>query len=175
MTMKICTKKKFLDTFCRNCIVYVGTFFHESDEWVANALERIEPRCVFIFYDTTVEIRNDYIVFSNGGRLSFEQEGNYTFYEHLGKNGIYFMVCRHEFLDKFDGKTYRTYTVYAIPDLCINAGLKVQEAVDKIASLRNKCMADKAKKIGEFGNAENRNYFVQGLNKALEIIGNVFE
>ena len=36
-------------------------------------------------------------------------------------------------------------------------------------------MADKAKKIGEFGNAENRNYFVQGLNKALEIIGNVFE
>lgn len=117
--MEICTKKHFLELLCNNGSSFFAPARWKSDEWIVAAMDGITPEAVAMAPRRTVaEIHSQYIVFSGGSRLSFDQEGKYQCFTYRNKNGIYFAVQRHEYWDDFDGITRYNYIVYVIPDLC---------------------------------------------------------
>lgn len=116
--MEKITKKHFIELLCNNGSVFAGSVFKKTDEWIIKALEKIEPEKVKTAERRTVTEKHDkYIVFSNGSRSGFDQDGKYECYEHMTGNGGYYIIQRLETWDRWDNEYNYSYVIYAIPDL----------------------------------------------------------
>ena len=121
--MKKITNKHFIELLCNNGSVFAGRVWQKNDDIIIKAMDNITVENVEKIEEkagrrTVKEKHAKYIIFSNGSRMGFDQDGKYECFEHFNKNGIYLIVQRLEWYDDFDKKYYYNYLVYIIPDLC---------------------------------------------------------
>ena len=69
------TKKEFIETLSNNETIFVGSLFRYNDRKCINAMERIITINKNIKRRTVTEEHSNYLVFSNGSRLDFNQAG----------------------------------------------------------------------------------------------------
>lgn len=112
------TKKGFIETLSNNEIILVDSGFYYSDGTCINAMEHAMERIATINKNakrrTVTEAHCNYIVFSDGTRLDFNQTGTKKFFSYTNTYGIYFLIWITEVYDDFDKKFYRNYVVYMV-------------------------------------------------------------
>lgn len=107
------TKKEFIETLSNNETILAGSVFRQSDERCINAMARITT-INNAKRRTVTEAHCNYIVFSNGSRLDFNQVGTKKYFSYTNTHGIHFLIQRTEVYDDFDEKFYKNYIVYMV-------------------------------------------------------------
>lgn len=113
--MEKITKKEFLETLRSNKSILMGSIFRWMDEKAIRAMEKT-------MLDETMERRTvtenhaNYIVFSNGGRLDFDQIGKKEYFKHENAGGVKYILQRTAEHDDFDDVENLSYIIYAIAD-----------------------------------------------------------
>jgi hypothetical protein len=108
------TKKGFIETLSNNETILVDSGFYYSDGTCINAMERIITINKNIKRRTVTEEHSNYIVFSDGSRLDFNQTGTKKYFSYTNTYGIHFLIQRTEVYDDFDEKFYKNYIVYMV-------------------------------------------------------------
>lgn len=108
------TKKEFIETLSNNETIFVGSLFRYNDRKCINAMERIITINKNIKRRTVTEEHSNYIVFSDGSRLDFNQAGTKKYFSYTNTHGIHFLIQRTEVYDDFDEKFYKNYIVYSV-------------------------------------------------------------
>lgn len=112
------TKKEFIETLSNNETILVGSLFRYCDGKCINAMEHAMERITTIYKNakrrTVTEEHSNYIVFSDGSRLDFNQAGTKKYFSYTNTYGIYFLIQRTEVYDDFDEKFYKNYIVYMV-------------------------------------------------------------
>lgn len=107
------TKKEFIETLSNNETILFDSIFRRNDEICINVMARI----ITINYAkcrTVTEEHSNYIVFSDGSRLDFNQTGTKKYFSYTNTYGIHFLIQRTEVYDDFDEKFYKNYIVYIV-------------------------------------------------------------
>lgn len=112
--MEKITRKAFIEVLENNKTVLAGSVFRWNDERCTKAIERITAIDERQELRTVTEKHSGYIVFSNGSRLDFTQNGEKEYFSHTNGSGIKFVFQRTKYYDDFDEKFYFDYIVYAI-------------------------------------------------------------
>lgn len=112
------TKKEFIETLSNNETILVDSVFRYND-WkcinaMENAMERIITTNKNVKRRTVTKEHSNYIVFSDGSRLDFNQVGTKKYFSYTNRYGIHFLIQRTEVYDDFDEKSYKNYIVYAV-------------------------------------------------------------
>lgn len=112
------TKKEFIETLSNNETIFVGSLFRYNDRKDINAMERTMERIITINKNikrrTVTEEHSNYIVFSDGSRLDFNQAGTKKYFSYTNTHGIHFLIQQTEIYDNFDEKFYKNYIVYMV-------------------------------------------------------------
>lgn len=108
------TKKEFIETLSNNETILVDSGFYYSDETCINAMERITTINKIVKRRTVTEEHSNYIVFSDGSRLGFNQTGTKKYFSYTNTYGFHFLIQRTEVYDDFDDKFYKNYIVYMV-------------------------------------------------------------
>lgn len=108
------TKKEFIETLSNNETILVDSGFYYSDGTCINAMERITTINKIVKRRTVTEEHSNYIVFSDGGRLGFNQTGTKKYFSYTNTYGFHFLIQRTEVYDDFDDKFYKNYIVYMV-------------------------------------------------------------
>lgn len=112
------TKKEFIETLSNNETILVDSLFRYNDRKCINAMERTMERIITINKNikrrTVTEEHSNYIVFSNGSRLDFNQAGTKKYFSYTNTHGIHFLIQQTEIYDDFDEKFYKNYIVYSV-------------------------------------------------------------
>lgn len=108
------TKKEFIETLSNNETILAGSVFRQSDDRCINAMARIATINKNAKRRTVTEEHSNYIVFSNGSRLDFNQTGTKKYFSYTNTYGIHFLIQRTEVYDDFDEKFYKNYIVYIV-------------------------------------------------------------
>ena len=112
--MEKITKKSFIDTLCSGKSKFISSVFRKSDEWIIKALKTVLPENLEKVESRTVKERHaNYITFSNGSSLDFNQEGTKEYFKHT-ENGIDFIIQKLTTWDDFDGANKENYIIYSI-------------------------------------------------------------
>lgn len=112
--MEKITRKTFIEILASNKTVLAGSVFRWNDERCIKAIERIAAIDENQERRTVTEKHSGYILFSNGSRLDFTQNGEKEYFSHTNETGIKFVFQRTKYYDDFDEKFYFDYIVYAI-------------------------------------------------------------
>ena len=112
--MEKITCKKFKEILTENTSVFMGSVFRWNDEKCSKAMENIGKIEENAERRTVAENHATYILFSNGSRLGFDQDGKFDYIIHENQNGIKFVIKRTTRHDDFDDTDYQDYMVYAI-------------------------------------------------------------
>lgn len=111
--MEKITKKEFTETLIENTNILMGSTFRWTDEKCEIAMEnlkidkRMERR-------TVTKSNSSYILFSNGSRLDFNQDGRKEYFKYENAEGIKFLLQRTAVYDTFDESEYLNYIIYAV-------------------------------------------------------------
>lgn len=108
------TKKEFIETLSNNETILVDSGFYYSDGTCINAMERITTINKIVKRRTVTEEHSNYIVFSDGSRLGFNQTGTKKYFSYTNTYGFHFLIQRTEVYDDFDDKCYKNYIVYMV-------------------------------------------------------------
>lgn len=108
------TKKEFIETLSNNETILAGSIFRWTDEKCISAMERITNIDKKVKRRTVTEKHSNYIVFSGGSRLDFNQVGTKEYFSYTNTYGIHFLIQRTEVYDDFDEKFYKNYIVYMV-------------------------------------------------------------
>lgn len=108
------TKKEFIETLLNNETILVDSGFYYSDGTCINAMERITTINKIVKRRTVTEEHSNYIVFSDGSRLGFNQTGTKKYFSYTNTYGFHFLIQRTEVYDDFDDKFYKNYIVYMV-------------------------------------------------------------
>lgn len=108
------SKKTFIETLLINKTILAGSVFRQSDERCINAMARITTINKNDKCRTVTEAHSNYIVFSDGSRLDFNQTGTKQYFSYTNTYGIHFLIQRTEVYDDFDEKFYKNYIVYIV-------------------------------------------------------------
>ena len=108
------TKKEFIETLSNNETILVDSGFYYSDGTCINAIERITTINKIVKRRTVTEEHSNYIVFSDGSRLGFNQTGTKKYFSYTNTYGFHFLIQRTEVYDDFDDKFYKNYIVYMV-------------------------------------------------------------
>lgn len=112
------TKKEFIETLSNNETILVDSLFRYNDRKCINAMERTMEQIITINKNikrrTVTEEHSNYIVFSDGSRLDFNQVGTKKYFSYTNTYGIHFLIQRTEVYDDFDEKSYKNYIVYIV-------------------------------------------------------------
>lgn len=108
------TKKEFIETLSNNETILVDSGFYYSDGTCINAMERITTINKIVQRRTVTEEHSNYIVFSDGSRLGFNQTGTKKYFSYTNTYGFHFLIQRTEVYDDFDDKFYKNYIVYMV-------------------------------------------------------------
>lgn len=112
------TKKEFIETLSNNETILVDNLFRYNDRKCINAMENAMERIITINKNvkrrTVTKEHSNYIVFSDGSRLDFNQVGTKKYFSYTNRYGIYFLIQITEVYDDFDEKFYRSYVVYMV-------------------------------------------------------------
>lgn len=108
------TQKEFIETLSNNETILVDSGFYYSDGTYINAMERIITINKNIKRRTVTEEHSDYIVFSDGSRLDFNQAGTKKYFSYTNTHGVHFLIQKTEIYDDFDEKFYKIYIVYMV-------------------------------------------------------------
>lgn len=112
--MKKITRKAFTEILTRNTSILMGSVFRWNDEKCARAMDSIREIDENSQRRTVTENHANYLLFSNGSRLDFDQEGKKEYFTYENENGVKFAIQRTERHDDFDEADYLDYIVYAI-------------------------------------------------------------
>lgn len=113
--MNTITKKSFIEVLTNNKSCFVDSVFRWDDEKITKALNRIKPEQIEKAEKRTVkEKHSNYIVFSNGSRLDFNQYGEKIYIEYINIYGALFIIQKTIVFDDFDNEYHNNYIVYAI-------------------------------------------------------------
>ena len=107
------TKKEFIETLSNNETILVDSIFCRNDEICINVMARITT-INYAKRRTVTEEHSNYIVFSDGSRLDFNQTGTKKYFSYTNTYGIHFLIQRTEVYDDFDEKFYKNYIVYMV-------------------------------------------------------------
>lgn len=112
------TKKEFIETLSNNETILADSIFRYCNGKCIKAMEHAMERIATINKNakrrTVTEAHCNYIVFSDGSRLDFNQTGTKKYFSYTNTYGIYFLIWITEVYDDFDKKFYRTYVVYMV-------------------------------------------------------------
>lgn len=111
------TKKEFIETLSNNETILVDSLFRYNDRKCIKAMEHAMERITTINYAkrrTVTEEHSNYIVFSDGSRLDFNQIGTKKYFSYTNTYGIHFLIQRTEVYDDFDERFYKNYIVYMV-------------------------------------------------------------
>ena len=112
--MEKITRKEFTEILTNNKTVLAGSVFRWNDEKCIAGMENIKSANENAERRKVTEKHSNYIVFSNGSRLYFDQEGKKEYFSYKNGNGIQFVIQRTEIFDDFDGKFDLNYIVYIV-------------------------------------------------------------
>lgn len=112
------TKKEFIETLSNNETILVDSLFRYNDRKCINAMEYAMERIITINKNvkrrTVTEEHSNYIVFSDGSRLDFNQTGTKKYFSYTNTYGFHFLIQRTEVYDDFDEQFYKNYIVYMV-------------------------------------------------------------
>lgn len=112
--MQKITRKEFIAVLSEKTNVLMGCVFRWDDEKCKDAMDSIERIDENAERRTVTSQHANYIVFSNGSRLDFDQEGKKEYFSYQNENGVKFILQRTFRHDDFDDADYQDYIVYAI-------------------------------------------------------------
>ena len=113
--MERITKRSFIETLCSGKSKFIASVFRKSDEWISPKLNGINPETLEkVESRTVIEKHAEYIVFSNGSRLDFNQNGTKEYYKLQNENGIDFIIQKTTYFDDFDEVNNENYIIYSI-------------------------------------------------------------
>ena len=112
--MEKITRKKFVEILTNNRTILAGSVFRWSDEKCIAGMENIKSVNENAERRKVMEKHSNYIVFSNGSRLDFNQEGKKEYFSYTNGNGVQFVIQRTEIFDDFDEKINLNYIVYSV-------------------------------------------------------------
>lgn len=112
--MEKVTRKEFTEILTNNRTILAGSVFRWNDEKCIAGMENIKAISEKAERRTVTENHSNHIVFSNGSRLDFNQEGKKEYFSYKNGNGVQFVIQRTEIFDDFDGKFNLNYIVYIV-------------------------------------------------------------
>lgn len=112
--MEKITRKEFTEILTNNRTILAGSVFRWNDEKCIAGMENIKVIGEKAERRTVTEKHSNYIVFSNGSRLDFNQEGKKEYFSYKNGNGVQFVIQRTEIFDDFDEKINLNYIVYIV-------------------------------------------------------------
>lgn len=112
--MEKITRKEFTEILTNNRTILAGSVFRWNDEKCIAGMENIKAIGEKAECRTVTEKHSNYIVFSNGSRLDFNQEGKKEYFSYKNGNGVQFVIQRTEIFDDFDEKINLNYIVYIV-------------------------------------------------------------
>lgn len=112
--MEKITRKEFTEILTNNRTILAGSAFRWNDEKCITGMENIKAIGEKAERRTVTEKHSNYIVFSNGSRLDFNQEGKKEYFSYTSGNGVQFVIQRTEIFDDFDEKINLNYIVYIV-------------------------------------------------------------
>lgn len=112
--MEKITRKEFTEILTNNRTILAGSVFRWNDEKCIAGMENIKAIGKKAERRTVTEKHSNYIVFSNGSRLDFNQEGKKEYFSYKNGNGVQFVIQRTEIFDDFDEKINLNYIVYIV-------------------------------------------------------------
>lgn len=112
--MEKITRKAFLEILTENTSILAGSVFRWNDKKCIAGMETIKAINEKAERRTVTEKHTNYILFSNGSRLAFDQEGKYDYFIYENKNGVKFAIQRLTRWDDFDEAEYLDYIVYIV-------------------------------------------------------------
>lgn len=119
--MEKITKKQFVEILTSHTSVFCGSVFRWNDEKCERAMESIGKIDENDERRTVTEKHTNFIVFSGGSRLYFDQEGKNEYFSYQNENGVRFVLQRTTSHDDFDDADYQDYIIYAIIEAEANA------------------------------------------------------
>lgn len=112
--MEKITRKEFTEILTNNRTILAGSVFRWNDEKCIAGMENIKVIGEKAERRTVTEKHSNYIVFSNGSRLDFNQEGKKEYFSYKNGSGVQFVIQRTEIFDDFDEKINLNYIVYIV-------------------------------------------------------------
>lgn len=113
--MNTITKKAFIESISNYEYCFVCSAFRRDDEKMKIALNQIKPEQIEKAEKRKViEKHSNYIVFSNGSRLYFDNEGEKVYIEYVNIYGVLFIIQKTIVYDSFDNEYQNNYIVYAM-------------------------------------------------------------
>lgn len=112
--MKKITRKEFTEILTNNRTILAGSVFRWNDEKCIAGMKNIKTISEKAERRTVTEKHSNYIVFSNGSHLDFNQKGKKEYFSYKNENGVQFVVQRTEIFDDFDEKINLNYIVYIV-------------------------------------------------------------
>lgn len=92
--MEKITKREFIEILNNHPSILAGSFFRRNDDEIIKAMENCKGISEKAKRRTVTENHSNYIVFSNGSRLDFNQKGKNEYFRHKSGNGIEFILQR---------------------------------------------------------------------------------
>lgn len=112
------TKKEFIEILSSNETILVDSVFRYNDRKCINSMENAMERIITtnknVKRRTVTGEHSNYIVFSDGSRLDFNQAGTKKYFSYTNTYGIHFLIQRTEVYDDYDEKFYKNYIVYMV-------------------------------------------------------------
>lgn len=135
--MEKITRKKFTEVLTGNASIFMGSFFRWNDEKSVRAMEKVEAISADAERRTVTENHSNYILFNNGSRLSFDQNGKKEYFSHTNGNGIRFVFQKTTYHDDFDGVDYSDYIFYVTIEAQAEAertfrGVEILDEAEKV-------------------------------------------
>lgn len=112
--MKKITRKEFTEILINNKTVLAGSVFRWTDEKCIAGMEKVNAVNEKAERRTVTEKHVNYLVFSNGSRLDFNQSGRKEYFSYKNKSGIQFVIQRTEIFDDFDEEINLIYIIYIV-------------------------------------------------------------
>ena len=92
--MEKITRKTFTDNLNSKASVFMGSLFDRNDEDISRRMENITGISPGAQRRRVAENHANYIVFTGGSRLDFNQQGTIEYFRHVNKNGVEFLIQR---------------------------------------------------------------------------------
>lgn len=111
--MKKITKAAFIDYLCNHQTILAGSVFRWNDGRLLRAVENIKPEKTDKRRVVTEKHAN-FLMFSDGGRLDFNQQGKKEYFLHTNATGTDLIWQKRTTFDEFDKKNEYHYIVYIL-------------------------------------------------------------
>ena len=142
--MEKITRREFIDTLRNNASVLMGApcVAANNDNKIVMCMENTVGINAKAERRVVTEKHATYLLFSNGSRMAFDQEGRFDYFKHTNENGYTFVLQRQAWFDEFDEVWMRKYVVYAVIAADVNdaerqyKGVEVWHGAEKFAAVK---------------------------------------